>query len=209
MDKANLEKTNKTVELYNWYLTGSRVGYGKVGSAEADGSYEGLAITAPFDDLELLNNFANTHPFVSWSVDHMRAGVSEDTNYDVDAFLNHDISSISADLYYFQDYFLDLKSLLSDKFERMMGPALREGYWQPDDYHDYGDMYESTFKLSAAPEENIDSNDLKGFIEGSLVQALARDEQLSPHMQVIWDCNKYYDNETPLVYESSISGRKD
>ena len=209
MDKDNLKKTNETVGLYNWYLTGSRVGYGKVESARADGSYEGLAITAPFDDPILLENFADTHPFVSWSVDHMRAGVPEDKNYDIDAFLNHDISSLSADLYYFQEYFLDLKSLLSDKFERMMGPALREGYWQPDDYHDYGDMYESTFKLSAAPEMDIKKDDLDGFVEGSLVQALARDEQLSPHMQVIWDCNKYYDNETPLVYESSISGRKD
>ena len=209
MDKANLEKTNETVALYNWYLTGSRVGYGKIGSARADGSYEGLAITAPFDDPVLLEEFADAHPFVSWVADHMRAGDPEDTNYDIDAFLNHDISSLSADLYYFQEYFLDLKSLLSDKFERMMGPALREGYWQPDDYHDYGDMYESTFKLSAAPEMNIKKDDLDGFISGSLVQALARDEQLSPHMQVIWDCNKYYDNETPLVYESSISGRKD
>lgn len=209
MDKDNLKNTNETVGLYNWYLTGSRVGYGKVESARADGSYEGLAITAPFDDPVLLENFADTHPFISWSVEYMRAGDPEDKNYDIDAFLNHDISSLSADLYYFQEYFLDLKSLLSDKFERMMGPALREGYWQPDDYHDYGDMYESTFKLSAASETDIKKDDLDGFIKGSLVQALARNEQLSPHMQVIWDCNKYYDNEMPLVYESSISGRKD
>lgn len=26
-------------------------------------------------------------------------------------------------------------------FEKMMGPAIRESYWQPDDYHDYGDNY--------------------------------------------------------------------
>jgi len=25
-----------------------------------------------------------------------------------------------------------------DRFERQMGPALREGYWQPEDYTDYG-----------------------------------------------------------------------
>jgi len=31
----------------------------------------------------------------------------------------------------------------------MMGPALREGYWQPDNYHDYGDSYEASFELSA------------------------------------------------------------
>jgi len=25
------------------------------------------------------------------------------------------------------------------RFERIMGPALREGYWAPDEYNDYGD----------------------------------------------------------------------
>jgi hypothetical protein len=34
------------------------------------------------------------------------------------------------------------------KFERMMGPALREGYWQPDNYHDYGDLFKDTFTIS-------------------------------------------------------------
>jgi len=27
----------------------------------------------------------------------------------------------------------------------MMGPALREGYWQPEDYEDYGDKYIANF----------------------------------------------------------------
>jgi hypothetical protein len=30
-----------------------------------------------------------------------------------------------------------------------MGPALREGYWQPEDYNDYGDhkKYEGNFEI--------------------------------------------------------------
>jgi len=59
----------------------------------------------------------------------MRAGTTTDTDWDVDAFADFDISTTSADLYYYNEYYLRLKSLLSDKFERMMGPALREGYW--------------------------------------------------------------------------------
>ena len=208
-DQSNLNSTNEIIELYNWYLTGSRVGYGQAGFARADGAYEGLAITAPFDDPEILKNLADTRPYISWQVNHMRAGTTTDTDWDVDAFADFDISTTSADLYYYNEYYLRLKSLLSDKFERMMGPALREGYWQPEDYHDYGDMYEAQFNLSAQAEDIKDKSSLDNFIEGSQVQTIKIDEHLAPHMQVIWDCNKYYDNETPLIYESSISGRKD
>ena len=36
------------------------------------------------------------------------------------------------------DALLEEKRELVKKFERFMGPALREGYWQPEDYKDYG-----------------------------------------------------------------------
>jgi len=29
----------------------------------------------------------------------------------------------------------------------MMGPAIREGFWQPDDYKDYGDVYLDTLPI--------------------------------------------------------------
>ena len=34
------------------------------------------------------------------------------------------------------------------QFDRLMGPALREGYWQPDDYNDYGDKYLDSYTIS-------------------------------------------------------------
>ena len=36
-----------------------------------------------------------------------------------------------------------LKDKFTDtrKFDHLMGPAMRESYWQPEDYHDYGDYY--------------------------------------------------------------------
>ena len=41
---------------------------------------------------------------------------------------------------------IEEKNTLIDKFQRMMGPALREGYWQPEDYEDYGDS--ESFSIS-------------------------------------------------------------
>jgi len=37
----------------------------------------------------------------------------------------------------------------------MMGPALREGYWQPDDYSDYGDIRKYTTKLNLTADSSI------------------------------------------------------
>ena len=52
------------------------------------------------------------------------------------------------------------------RFETLMGPALREGYWQPEDYSDYGNKYNDSFVLSAQSER----------IEGT-----------SKHLDFIWD----------------------
>lgn len=46
-------------------------------------------------------------------------------------------------------------------FERLMGPALREGYWQPDNYSDYGDFYnESSTIISEAEAALADEQDV-------------------------------------------------
>lgn len=41
----------------------------------------------------------------------------------------------------------EMKTIRQD-FNEMMGPALREGYWQSDDHQDYGDKYLVTFSTS-------------------------------------------------------------
>ena len=38
-----------------------------------------------------------------------------------------------------QDKLLKNKELLNQKLERVLGPALREGYWTPDTYEDPGE----------------------------------------------------------------------
>lgn len=40
-----------------------------------------------------------------------------------------------------QDDLLNEKKIIMNKFERLMGAAIREGFWQPDSYNDYGDKY--------------------------------------------------------------------
>jgi len=41
---------------------------------------------------------------------------------------------------------IEKKKALKD-FEKMMGPALRESYWMPEDYSNYGDIYTDNFPL--------------------------------------------------------------
>ena len=41
------------------------------------------------------------------------------------------------------------------KFDHAMGPALRESYWQPEDYHDYGDFYSQHLNPIFFNEKNI------------------------------------------------------
>jgi hypothetical protein len=48
---------------------------------------------------------------------------------------------------------LEAKRVLIKEFEEMMGPALREGYWQPENYNDYGDKYSADF--SSISSDNI------------------------------------------------------
>jgi hypothetical protein len=43
----------------------------------------------------------------------------------------------------------------------MMGPALREGYWTPEDYTDYGDKYTDNITI---PYNNLSVNGSSGLL---------------------------------------------
>lgn len=62
-------------------------------------------------------------------------------------------------------------------FQLLMGAALREGYWQPEDYKDYGDRY----------VDNIKSQSDKG-------------KGQSGYTQFVWD-DDLFDDEQPLFYK--------
>ena len=67
-------------------------------------------------------------------------------------------------------------------FERLMGPALREGYWQPQDYNDYGDHQSFT---GAITTDDITADSGKTAIAA-------------------WD-SKLFDEEDTLYYEFGIN----
>ena len=75
------------------------------------------------------------------------------------------------------------------KFENLMGPALREGYWQPEDYQDYGQLYEGEQTLPTTYSQSDQYTDTKtGFL-------------------VFWD-NKLFDEEQDICYYRSINSYK-
>ena len=87
------------------------------------------------------------------------------------------------------DALLEEKRELVKKFERFMGPALREGYWQPEDYKDYGQLYENTGKFT----KKFDSRFAES-ITGT-------------RFSVGWD-KKLFDEEQDIFYYSDINGNK-
>lgn len=85
---------------------------------------------------------------------------------------------------------LEEKAELVVAFERMMGPALREGYWQPEDYKDYGDKHKAAFTPSAASTVIEDENDtLSTFLWDT---KLFDEEQDSKYQSGIDLATKYY-----------------
>ena len=70
------------------------------------------------------------------------------------------------------------------KFEHMMGPALREGYWQPSDYKDYGNQMNNTHNL-------VNNNDFYDSDEGT-------------DFSVGWD-SILFEDEQDISYNASIN----
>ena len=68
-----------------------------------------------------------------------------------------------------------------------MGTALREGYWQPEDYTDYGDQHINNFDLSTSA----------AILEGD-------GDNLS---SMLWD-NMLFDEEQKMYFEQGIEQRK-
>ena len=79
-----------------------------------------------------------------------------------------------------QETYLNQKQILIDEFEKTMGPAIREGYWQPEDYSEHMESFVSSYKI----------NKLK--TKGS-----------SPYDLFLWD-NKLFEGEQDISYKLGI-----
>ena len=89
------------------------------------------------------------------------------------------------------------------EFEQMMGPALREGYWQPDGYTDYGDqkvnqIYFNT-KTALKDKNGMDVSN-KNAAKTALNDNLIKDTNLS--CIPVWDSELFEDEQELFYYDS-------
>ena len=99
--------------------------------------------------------------------------------------LNAQIDIVSGEI----DDLLAQKEEMISSFQKLMGPALREGYWQPEDYQNYGEQHTNAETFTNIFNGELNVTDTKdGFVIG-------------------WD-NILFDEEQKLYYESGINQEK-
>ena len=100
---------------------------------------------------------------------------------------------------------LDTKKKAVADFETMMGPALREGYWQPDNYKDYGDKYIDTAKGFFTKEEaTTTAEEHQDIFEAAQLY----DKDFSGHYaKLLWD-ETLFDDEIKNYYEFGVNLEK-
>ena len=77
--------------------------------------------------------------------------VAAENNYNN---LNNKINNLNNKITALQDE----KQQLIEDFEKLMGPALREGTWQPEDYTDYGEHIEKSFTIDTTYQSYVDDD---------------------------------------------------
>lgn len=117
------------------------------------------------------NNIFNT-----WSsrlvLDETKLNEATEEQYNIEnkiTFLNQE-----------QTNYLGQKNECIEKFNKMMGPALRESYWQPEDYNNYGNNYIDDLTL--------------GYIYND------EDFGSSNYTKIFWD-NELFDDEQQVTYK--------
>lgn len=116
---------------------------------------------------------------------------STDIEYDLSCYsdgttlaqaYNKGLYKLLDDVYQQIDDTLSAKEAEIKKFQNLMGPALREGYWQPENYNDYGNHLEYTGKITS-----------------SNIIADSGDSAI-----IAWD-TKLFDDELTLYYEMGVN----
>lgn len=109
--------------------------------------------------------------------------LTDATTVPEDLFSNFDITLGYLQL---QEIYLKDKQKLINKFEKMMGPALREGYWSPDDYKDYGYKELDQFTIHNSHTTNVSPT--------------------TSSLSFSWDMTKLFDNEESILFQQSVDG---
>ena len=172
-DTAELEEALKKEERILWYLYGARADYARIDAAHVGG--ESLDIVAAVGDRDNPNS-PTLGACRVWGKDTVPG---ESNNFE-------DVENYTPELVWTEEQLLLEKEKLIAAFEQLMGPALREGYWTPEDYTDYGDKYIDSFTIG-----NDESN------------------RIVPNNSLLsfkWDNNLLFEGEESVIYQSSVDG---
>lgn len=189
LDEQDLAAAKLEEAKINWYLHGNRVGYGIVGGIIMGDATYPVGVTMydepwPEDDLSRSDRTGEMR-IVGTNEEAAEWQAAEPPK--PDPFADIDLTDTTPDLYYNLAYYLEEKAAYFNAFEKMMGPAMREGYWQPDNYHDYGDQYHDNITISKVAGD--------------------KPSPTTPYVQWKWDYEKYYTNETPVLYRVGIDAK--
>jgi len=102
---------------------------------------------------------------------------------------------------------LEEKKKSRKEFERLMGPALREGYWSPEDYADFGDMREADLPIPTNIDNSVFSDNTgHNMVLGWDTELFEDEDKLSYQVGMEDSSIEYYPcvNLAPLFYESGF-----
>ena len=107
--------------------------------------------------------------------------------------------------------YLDEKTLLNQKLERILGPALREGYWAPETYEDVQTTLEKEASFNGDIENNIEkiAFDEEAFENEQLGYFWVKDEENGSLKEEYYDYIKYQDIYDKIDFNSSESQLSD
>ena len=107
--------------------------------------------------------------------------------------------------------YLDEKTLLNQKLERILGPALREGYWAPETYEDVQTTLEKEASFNGDIENNIEkiTFDEEAFENEQLGYFWVKDEENGSLKEEYYDYIKYQDIYDKIDINSSESQLSD
>lgn len=112
--------------------------------------------------------------------------------------INNQITILTNEL---NDY-LNSKQTIMDDFNRIMGPAIREGYWQPDDYTDYGDTHTTKLVLTGYATPVTGTSGIDSFIWDT---EPFEEEQKLYYTVGVSEEKKYY----PVIYLGNVTNESD
>ena len=179
-DERNKAIVDEKIHIYQLRLTGADADYAIVDQAEADYYYIGFGRAGEdIDEFVRSKTNVNYQANIKANEGYARADLAE-------------VEDVHA-LYAAYDLLLDKKNAEMTRFERLMGPALREGYWQPDTYDDYGNSQQDKIIIEQSSIPNGYSTTTIGYTKETELSNL-----------FIWDQERF-DEETDIVYEAGIT----